>query len=146
MTGNPACCTPDSTAADAARLMEKYDCGCIPVVQSDDDHSVVGVITDRDIAIRCVSRGLGSDATVSELMTSAPHCCGPDADLQEVEQLMSDRQVRRIVVVDDGGECLGIVAQADLARAADRSSEVSDAEIGRVVERISEPNRRNWRL
>jgi CBS domain-containing protein len=147
MTEDPACCTPSDSVARAASLMEEYDCGCIPVIESRDSMCVVGVITDRDIAVRGVRNGRSPNSEVGELMTMAPYCCSPDADVREVESIMADRQVRRVVVVDDGGCCLGIVAQADLARAAERGTDVTDEEVGRVLERISEPSRhQEWRL
>ncbi len=139
MTSDPVCCSADDTIAAAASLMERTDCGLIPVVDSSkSQNSVVGVITDRDIAIRGVARGLSADATVQELMTLKPHCCSPHSDVKEVGQIMSDRQVRRVVVVDDDGHCVGIVAQADLARAAESSPAIGEVELARVVERISE--------
>jgi CBS domain-containing protein len=141
MTADPACCTGDDTIGDAAQLMEQHDCGCIPVVQDRGDNSVIGVITDRDIAVRAVGQGRASDTRVSEVMTASPFCCSADDDLRQVEDVMANRQVRRVVVVDDAGCCVGIVAQADLARAAETSRDVSDEEVGRVVERISEPSR-----
>jgi CBS domain-containing protein len=137
MTAQPACCGPTDRVQRAAQLMEQNDCGCIPVVT--DDNSVIGVITDRDIAIRGVAHGHRSDSRVDELMTPSPYCCSVDADLRAVEDVMSDRQVRRVVIVDDDNCCVGIIAQADLARAAHRTDEVSDAEVGRVVENVSEP-------
>jgi CBS domain-containing protein len=146
MTTGPACCTPSDTIERAAELMETYDCGCIPVVQASDNARVIGVITDRDIAVRGVGHSLGASTRVSELMTESPYCCTSDADLRAVEQIMSDRQVRRVVIVDDDGCCVGILAQADLARAAESGTEVSDDEVGRVVEKISEPARTSWRL
>ncbi|MGH7446730.1 MAG: CBS domain-containing protein, partial [Longimicrobiales bacterium] len=88
-----------------------------------------------------VARGRGPDAHVRELMTPAPFCCGPDADVHDIEDTMSTRQVRRVVIVDDRGCCVGMVAQADIASAAERGTEISDDEVGRVVERISEPSR-----
>jgi CBS domain-containing protein len=144
MTTDPACVAADDSIEVAARLMEERDCGCIPVVRASGDACVVGVITDRDIAVRGVAHGR-ADARVSELMTPSPFCCGPDADLRDVEETMSARQVRRVVIVDDGGCCVGIVAQADVARAAQRGTDVSDDEVGRVVESISEPPR-EWLL
>jgi CBS domain-containing protein len=124
--------------------MEQNDCGCIPVVQASDDNCVVGVITDRDIAVRGVGPGRSTETRVREVMTAAPYCCGSESELDEVERVMSDQQVRRVVIVDDGGCCLGIVAQADLARAAERA-DVSEHEVARVVERISEPSaREDW--
>ena len=145
MTERPACVTPDNTIADAARLMAKHDCGCIPVVAGRDDSCVVGVITDRDIAVRGVAHDHGSETTVRELMTAAPFCCAPDADVRDVEDTMSRQQVRRVVVADNGGCLVGMIAQADLARTAAHTEQLSDEEVGRVVERISEP-RQEWRL
>ena len=138
MTAKPASCSPQDSLSRAAQLMEKNDCGCIPVVDSE---RVVGVITDRDIAVRGVAHGRSSDTQVSELMTSTTLSCSADSDVNEVERIMADEQVRRVLVLDDDGHCVGIVAQADVARAADRGDGVQDAEVGRIVERISEPTR-----
>lgn len=140
MTRDPACCTPDTTAGDAAKLMEQHDCGCIPVVKDQESKTVVGVVTDRDIALRGIGRGRGSDTPVRELMSEDPACCSGDTDLTEVSRLMAERQVRRVPIVDVDGCCVGMVAQADIARASDRS--ISDRDVGRVVEKISEPSRK----
>jgi CBS domain-containing protein len=75
-------------------------------------------------------------------MTTDPWCCAPDADVREVERLMSARQVRRIVVADADGRCVGIVAQADLAHAAELGDDVTDREVATVVEAISGPSAR----
>jgi CBS domain-containing protein len=139
MTANPACCTPGDPAQRVAQLMADNDCGCIPVVADQNDTHVVGVVTDRDIAIRGVAKGRGPDTPVRELMTGVPFCCPADADVKEVERVMAERQVRRVVVVDDDGCCVGVISQADLARAAERRQDVSYLEVARVVERISEP-------
>jgi CBS domain-containing protein len=136
MTAQPACCTPDETVADAARLMKEHDCGCIPVVEDKETERLVGVITDRDIACRCTAEHKGPDTKVDEVMSRAPKCCGPDDDVDKVERIMAEAQVRRVPVVDERGCCVGIIAQADLAlnqRAA------SESEVGQIVERISEP-------
>jgi len=136
MTAQPACCTPNETVADAARLMKEHDCGCIPVVEDKESERLVGVITDRDIACRCTAEDKGPDTKVSEVMSRDPKCCGPDDEVDGVERLMAEAQVRRVPVVDERGCCVGIIAQADLAlnqRAA------SESEVGRIVERISEP-------
>ena len=139
MSSNPACCTPDDQARDAARMMDNWDCGVIPVVSDKESMRLVGVVTDRDLAIRALARGLGADARVADLMTAPPQSCHPEDDVEDVERAMSERQVRRIPIVDDRGCCVGIVSQADLARAAERNVGVSDREVARVVERISEP-------
>lgn len=137
MTSSPACCTPDYSVQDAVRLMEEKNCGLIPVVEDEKSARLVGVITDRDIALRGVGRGLGADTPVGELMSTEISCCSPDDDLSQVERIMQDRQVRRVPVVDDDGRCLGIIAQADLAFHEGRGT--TPEEIGRVVEKISEP-------
>jgi CBS domain-containing protein len=139
MTTSPVCCTPEDPVQRAAQLMADNDCGVIPVVAGRNDSSVIGVITDRDIAIRGVAKGKGADARVRDLMTPDPFCCSADTDVKDVERVMAERQVRRVVVVDGDGCCLGVIAQADLARAAKRTKDVSDLEVARVVERISEP-------
>lgn len=137
MTSNPACVTPEDSVRDAARLMKEHDCGLIPVVEDRDSKRLVGVITDRDIAVRLVGEGKGGDAKVSEVMSRDPSCASPDTDISEVERIMSERQVRRVPVVDSAGRLEGIVAQADLALSDDRG--VSDREVARTVERISQP-------
>jgi CBS domain-containing protein len=139
MTAAPACCTPDHTVRDAARLMQEHDCGCIPVVEDVRARRLVGVVTDRDLACRCLAAGLGPETTVAEVMSVSPSCCAPDDDVQFVERIMEERQVRRVPVIDGGGSCVGMVSQADLMRAAERSPQVSDREVARMVERVSAP-------
>lgn len=140
MTDNPTCCAPDDTVQTAARAMMDADCGCLPVVDDIGSRHVVGVVTDRDLAIRALADGRGPETRVREVMTADPACCGPDADVREVERIMADRQVRRVPVVDDNNCCVGMVAQADLAR---REREVDDHEVRETIERISEPSHRD---
>ena len=137
MTSNPACVTPDDTVRDAARLMKEHDCGLIPVVESQDSRRLVGVVTDRDLALRALGEGKGADTKVAKVMSRDPNCASPDTDVSEVERIMSERQVRRVPVVDSEGRLAGIVAQADLALSDDAG--VSDREVARTVERISQP-------
>jgi CBS domain-containing protein len=138
MTSNPACVTPDDSVRDAARLMKEHDCGLIPVVESQDSRRLVGVVTDRDLAVRVVGEGKGTDTKVSQVMSRDPSCASPDTDVSEVERIMSERQVRRVPVVDSAGRLEGIVAQADLALSDNAG--VSDREVARTVERISQPS------
>lgn len=137
MTANPACCTPDDTVQEAARLMDENDCGCVPVVDDQQSRRIVGVVTDRDLACRCLGKGKGPETRVRDVMSADPSCCTPDTDVSEVQRIMTERQVRRVPVVDERNCCVGMVAQADLARASDRA--VGDRAVGQVVERISEP-------
>jgi CBS domain-containing protein len=137
MTTNPACCTPSSTVREAAQLMRDRDCGCIPIVEGESKR-LVGVLTDRDVACRCVAEGKSPDTPVRDLMTTNPQCCHPEDDVAAVEQIMIEAQVRRVPVVDAKQCCVGMIAQADLAL---NEEAASDRDVGRMVERISEPGR-----
>ena len=139
MTPDPAQVTLSDSLQRVSQLMAEHDCGCIPVVTAADQRSLVGVVTDRDIAIRAVAEGRPATTPVGEIMTPNPDCVTPDDDLERVERLMADRQIRRVVVVDDTGECVGIIAQADLARAAKRRSDPTPKEMVDVLEKISTP-------
>jgi CBS domain-containing protein len=136
MTPDPACCTPDNTARDAASLMRDHDCGSIPVVASTGSKRLIGTLTDRDLAIRGLAAGKGPDTPVRELMTEAPVTAGPDDEVEVVREVMVARMVRRVPVVDGDGNVVGIVAQADIAR---EDGAASDQEVGRIVEAISNP-------
>ncbi len=142
MTPNPACVTPDTSAQEAARLMEQNDCGCLPVVEDTKTNRLVGVVTDRDLALRALGANKGPETKVRDVMSTSPSCCGPDDDIDAVEQIMAEQQVRRVPVVDRAGCCVGIIAQADIVR-DDRAA--TDREVVRVVERISEPTPRSRR-
>jgi len=138
MTPDPACCTPDSTAQDAALLMKEHDCGSIPVVERLETLRLVGILTDRDLAIRGLAAGKGLNTPVRELMTNDPISAAPDDEVEIVREVMVAQQVRRVPVVDENGGVVGIVAQADLAL---EDGAASDQEVGRIVEAISDPKR-----
>ena len=134
MATDPTCCTPETTAQEAARLMTEQDCGCLPVVDPDD--RLVGVVTDRDITCRCVAEGKDPSTPVGEIMTTGAQCCTSDDDVAEATSIMADSQVRRVPVIDGQGCCVGMVAQADIARA---DSAATPGDVGEVVEHVSEP-------
>lgn len=136
MSPDPQCCTPADTLQSAARMMADFDCGSLPVVENADRKVLIGVLTDRDIAIRGVAKGKTPDSKVNDVMTPAPTSCSPDDDVDQVERIMVERQVRRVPVVDADRRVVGMIAQADLAR-DDRAA--SDRDVGRIVEKISEP-------
>jgi CBS domain-containing protein len=136
MTQSPAVCTPETTAREAATLMEQNDCGSLPVVENRDSMKLVGMVTDRDLTIRILARGQSPDTPIREAMTRNVSSVKADDDLDEVERLMSSQQVRRIPVVDDRDRIVGIIAQADLAR---ELGAVGSKDFSRVVERISQP-------
>jgi CBS domain-containing protein len=103
----------DQTAREAASFMLRADAGSIPVCDGD---KVIGMITDRDIAVRGVAEGRGPDTPVSELMSDGIICAREDEDVQEVARRMSDEQVRRLPVLDAEDRLCGIVSLGDLTR------------------------------
>jgi len=103
----------EQTAREAASFMLRADAGSIPVCEGD---KVIGMITDRDIAVRGVAEGRGPDTPVSELMSDGIICAHEDDDVQAVAQRMSQEQVRRVSVVDSEERLVGIVSLGDLAR------------------------------
>jgi CBS domain-containing protein len=141
MTANPACCTPDTTLRETARMMLEHDCGLIPVVENLSNNKPIGTVTDRDIAIRAFTTGENPlEMKVSDVMTKGVAAVSPNASLRECAEVMKDNKIRRVLVLDKNGAVCGIVAQADLAEHA------PDEElVGNVVEEISEaaatPNR-----
>jgi CBS domain-containing protein len=136
MTPDPARCTPEASAQEAAVLMRDHDCGSIPVVENTTSNRLIGTVTDRDLAIRGLAVGKGPGTLVREVMTPDPVTCVPEDEVEDLRQVMIERQVRRVPVVDGDGILVGIVAQADIAR---EEGAASDREVGRIVEAISEP-------
>jgi CBS domain-containing protein len=140
MTENPETVTPEASLADAARKMRDLNVGIIPVVESDQNRRLRGVITDRDIAIRAVAEGKDASSTrVSEVMTSDVETCNKNDSVQDVLQLMEREQVRRVPITDREGRLVGIVAQADVA--TDLDSDAGSRRVADTLERISEPGR-----
>jgi CBS domain-containing protein len=135
MTANPATCNPETTAEQAARLMEQHDCGALPVIEKD-SRRLVGMVTDRDLAIRGLAHGKGGTTAIRELMTSNPATVEEGDSVEDVEKVMARQQVRRVPVVDASGRPVGLVAQADLAR---ERKDVGNKQVGKVLESISEP-------
>jgi CBS domain-containing protein len=114
MTENPACCKPETSLDQVAKLMVQHDCGEIPVI--DASERVVGVITDRDIVVRVVAEGKNPSAYAAETAMSDNVVTTPaDAPLETVLNTMEKHQVRRVPVVDNAGCCIGMISQADVA-------------------------------
>lgn len=141
MTKNPRTVTPGTSVRDAARLMKDEDIGVVPVVEADSGAGrLVGMLTDRDIAIRCVAAGKdASKCEVRDLMTASPKTARADDSVDSVMDLMGSEQVRRIPVVDERGALLGIVSQADIVRQA------NDKKAESTVEKISSPGGKHSR-
>ena len=137
MSKNPRSVSPDTPVSEAAQVMKEEDVGLVPVVErvggAETRGRLVGVVTDRDIAIRAVAEGRAIDAPVSVVMSGGVKTCSPNDSVEEAMDLMGREQVRRIPIVDERGDLVGIVAQADIAREAD------DNKAERTVEKISQP-------
>ena len=105
-------CTPGSSIRDCARMMAEIDAGVMPVGEND---RLIGMITDRDIAIRAVAAGKGPDTPVRDVMSEPVMYCYEDEELDHVAKNMGDIQVRRLPVVDRNKRLVGIVSLGDLA-------------------------------
>ena len=116
MTRDVQTVTPDQTAQEAATFMLREDAGSMPV---SDGGKLIGMITDRDIAVRGVARGYGPETQVRELMTDDVVCARIDDDVEEVAMRMSEAQVRRLPVLDENEQLCGIVSLGDLSRETD---------------------------
>ena len=131
MTTRPRCVAPDTPVTQVAELMESEDVGAIPVVEGE---RLVGIVTDRDIVVRAVAKGEdprgmpASEVTSRELVT-----VDPENNLSDALQLMAQYQVRRLPVVDQEENLVGVVSQADVAL------EAKEKETGNLVEEISQP-------
>ncbi len=140
MTKDVYTCRTIDTLAQAAQLMWDHDIGALPVV---DTHGrVVGVITDRDMCMAAYTRDLPLHAiAVASTMTEHPTTCARDADLKDVEQRMQKQQIHRMPVVDDDGHPIGIVSLNDLARASQRTKDISSNEVAATVAAVCAPRR-----
>ncbi len=119
MTENPACCMADDNLQEVAKMMVDNDCGCIPVVEDNDNNKPIGTITDRDICCRTVAEGKNPlEMTARDVMSKNVVTVTPETSVEDCCNTMEDNQIRRIVVVDDKGSCCGMVAQADIANNA----------------------------
>lgn len=135
MTPAPVCCTTDTPLDQVARLMVEHHCGCIPVVRDLGSRHLVGVVTDRDIVCRALAQGVNPmEVGVQECMTALPLITTtPESTLGECLAAMERHLLRRLPVIDENGNCIGIVAQADVVRAA------SQADAAEMVRAVSQP-------
>ena len=130
MTRDVTTVTADQSAREAASFMLSGDAGSIPVTDGD---RLIGMITDRDIAVRGVAKGHGPDTPVRDLMSSGLVCARLDDDVEEVAMRMSDAQVRRLPVIDESENLVGIVSLGDLSR------ETDGEEAHHALEGVSQP-------
>jgi len=111
MTKNPICCTPRERVDKIALMMLEYDCGEIPIC---DNGKLVGVITDRDIACRAVAHDKPLNTPARDVMTRKPFTITADVHVDRALELMEEKQIRRLPVVNATGEILGIISQKDI--------------------------------
>ena len=132
MTPDPQCVRDSDPVVDAARIMQSADTGAVPVV--DGGKKIIGMITDRDIVVRLIAAGKDpKKALVNEVMTRSVRKVDQDAKVDEVVELMSSAQIRRVPVVNRNNEIVGIVSLADLA-----TGETKSGKVGKTVEEISD--------
>ena len=116
MTKAPVCCLPTDMVTKAAQLMKRGNVGSIPVIANEQTKKLVGIVTDRDLALEIVAEGRDAKSTTVEaVMTHKLVICLADDDLQKALDAMGEHQLRRIPVVDSDNTILGIIAQADVA-------------------------------
>jgi CBS domain-containing protein len=131
MTQRPRAVTAQMPVREAARLMDEEDVGSLPVV--DEGERLIGIVTDRDVAVRVVGRGLDSDTTtVGEVASTDVAVLTPDHDLDDALRLMAQEQVRRVPIVVRENQLVGMLAQADVAHVGKEKA------TGEVVEAISQ--------
>jgi CBS domain-containing protein len=133
MSENVACCSPETSLVDVAKMMVDYDCGEIPVV--DASRAPIGVVTDRDITCRTVAEGRNVvSLKAKDCMTAPCVTVTPETSLEACCRTMEVHRIRRVPVVDASGACCGIVSQADIALNAPRT------ETANVVKKVSQPS------
>lgn len=128
MTPGPTTVEPGTTATEAARAMKSGDVGSLPIVEGE---RLVGMITDRDLAIRVLAEGKGAETTVGEIASKDIVTVDPEQSLEEAARLMAEHQIRRLPVTEEDGKLVGILAQADVAQAG------HDTLTGETVQQIS---------
>jgi len=139
MTPDPTTCRPSDDLRSVLEVMREEDCGIVPITEGNGEHRVVGVVTDRDIALALGERDEKPSAVrASEAMTTDIVSCEPDADVREVSRKIQEAQVRRILVIEGEG-LRGVISTADLARASTHSgSDRVGEEVEKVMEKVSE--------
>ena len=136
MTKNPVCCLPNDMVAKVAQLMKRKDIGPVPIIENEQTKKLVGIVTDRDLALKIVAEGRDAKFTkAEEVMTRKVVTCRGEDDVQKALDAMSEHQLRRIPVVDNDNRIVGIIAQADVATRVDQPAKTAE-----VVKDISQSN------
>ena len=136
MTKNPVYCLPDDMVAKVAQLMQRENIGSIPVIENEQTQKLVGIVTDRDLALKVVAKGQDANSTkVEAVMTHKVVTCRAGDDLQMALDAMAEHQLRRIPIVDDDDKIVGIIAQADVATRVNLPEKTAE-----MVKEISQSN------
>ena len=135
MTRDPVAALSADTVAMVAQIMKERDIGPVPVVQDKSSRKLIGIVTDRDIVTRLIATGRNPlEARAADAMTKNTVTINADANVSDAVNRMEDHQIRRILVVDNDGRCVGILAQADVALHAEH-------EVNELVSEVSEKSR-----
>jgi CBS domain-containing protein len=127
MTRSPVYCLPNETVITAAELMKRKNIGPILVIENEQTPRLVGIVTDRDLALKIVAEGRDPKTTnVEAVMTRNVVTCRADDDLQRALDAMAEHQLRRIPVVDNDNRVVGIISQADVATRVDQPEKTAD--------------------
>src|SRR5438874_12843894 len=136
MTKDPKCCAPSDPAQRAAQIMRDEDAGIVPVVDGAQGKKLAGVVTDRDLCMNIVAEGRDPKSTsIEACMTTKVVTCGPDDAIEKATELMRENQIRRVPVVSEQGELVGIVAMADVVERGD----VKATQTHETLKKVSEP-------
>jgi CBS domain-containing protein len=142
MTPNPSCCVPEHSSVLAARIMKDKNVGIVPVVETEAQRKLIGVVTDRDLCLAVVATGRHPDSVrIREVMTDTIVTCQAEDDVQSAADLMHENQVRRVPVVDERGFLQGMVSTADILQRSDLSSDTTHKTLKKVTEAADQPSK-----
>ena len=137
MTQSPSCCVPEDSPEKAVEMMKAQNVGSIPIINNYTDYKLVGIITDRDIALKIVGMGYDPKKTaLREIMSEDPISCNEEDNIDVALESMAKYQIRRIPIINQEKRIVGIIAQSDIAL-SDEESEVKLE----TFEEISKPNK-----
>lgn len=138
MNSNVYCLKPNNTIKDCAKLMHDNHIGCIPVCN--DQNNIVGLVTDRDIILRGIACNKDTSETpVSEIMTCNVVYCNEDDDVEEIEEIMSQNQIRRLPIIDKNNKIVGIISLGDLVK----NNNINNNVVSDTLENICKDNNKN---
>ena len=138
MTKDPVCCLPSDGVAKVAKMMKEENFGSIPVIENEQTRKLLGIVTDRDLAIKVVAEGRDvKTSKISEVMTQKVVTCRAKDGIKKAMKRMSKNQLRRILVVNKNHEILGVIAQADVATRIGKPKKIAS-----LVKKISKSSKK----